>query len=62
VRSRGGAPGPAPGAAGDLPALPRGAPFALAALTLMRSRLNRSPSAPASYEAVERVALSPFLR
>jgi 2'-5' RNA ligase len=58
VRSR----GVAPASAGGLPAPPRGAPFALAALTLMRSRLNRSPSAPTSYEAVERVALSPFLR
>jgi 2'-5' RNA ligase len=58
VRSRGLAP--APGAAGDLPALPRGAPFALAALTLMRSKLGGGRAA--RYEPVERVALSPFLR
>jgi 2'-5' RNA ligase len=55
VRSRG-----APPPAGDLPAVESGAPFALAALTLMRSRLGGGR--PARYEPVERVALSPFLR
>lgn len=45
-----------------LPGRPDGDPFAIAALTLMRSRLDRSPPAPARYEPVERVALSPFLR
>jgi len=45
-----------------LPGLPDGDPFGIAALTLMRSRLNRSPPGPARYEPVERVALSPFLR
>jgi 2'-5' RNA ligase len=47
---------------GALPGLAERDPFALAALTLMRSRLNRSPPAPARYEPVERVALSPFRR
>jgi 2'-5' RNA ligase len=59
VRSGGGAAA-RPGSGGDLPAVPRGAPFALAALTLMRSRLGGQR--PARYEPVERVALSPFLR
>ena len=37
-------------------------PFALEALTLMRSRLGGGVGGSASYEALERVALSPFRR
>jgi 2'-5' RNA ligase len=54
VRSRG-----APAAGGDLPAVPSAEPFAVVALTLMRSRLGGGRAA--RYEPVERVALSPFL-
>jgi 2'-5' RNA ligase len=51
---------PAAPSAGALPAAPGVAPFALTALTLMRSKLGGGR--PARYEPVERVALSPFLR
>jgi len=45
-----------------LPAVEAGEPFALAALTLMRSRLGGGSGGAAAYEALERVALSPFRR